>query len=56
MLCTNLLAVGYLAAFGVFFVEIVDTFQTTSSLASMIMAVKNGAYCFFGRFAVLSAA
>ena len=49
VLCTNLLSIGYMTAFGVFFVEIVDTFQTTSSLASVIMAVQNGVSCFSGR-------
>ncbi|KAK7093784.1 monocarboxylate transporter 5-like [Littorina saxatilis] len=43
--CTNILCVGYFRAFGVFFVEIIDTFNSSSSLTSLIMGMQNAVFC-----------
>ncbi|KAK7104136.1 uncharacterized protein [Littorina saxatilis] len=41
----NILCVGYFRAFGVFFVEIIDTFHTSSSVTSLIFGVQNAVFC-----------
>ncbi|KAK7505479.1 hypothetical protein BaRGS_00003224 [Batillaria attramentaria] len=40
-----ILCVGYFRAFGVFFVAIIDTFDTSASVTSLIMGVQNAVFC-----------
>ena len=45
---SNMLMVGYFRSWSVFFVDMVDTFNTTFTTASIIMGVQSAVCCLTG--------